>query len=79
MIVLKRWWFVCSWEQTAYLFVQLSSEHLQDGIGVESLYLLVQELQTATHRSITLHRLFWRVRLRAAPGEGNVQKLCELH
>uniref|UniRef100_A0A4W6BT03 Si:ch211-258f14.2 n=1 Tax=Lates calcarifer TaxID=8187 RepID=A0A4W6BT03_LATCA len=49
-----------SWERTAHLFGQLSSEMLQDGISVESLYLLLQELRTAAHRNITLRRLFWR-------------------
>lgn len=51
-----------SWEQTAHLFGQLSSELLQDGISVESMYLLLQELRTAAHRSVALRRLFWRVR-----------------
>uniref|UniRef100_A0A3Q1F621 Uncharacterized protein n=1 Tax=Acanthochromis polyacanthus TaxID=80966 RepID=A0A3Q1F621_9TELE len=49
-----------SWELTAHLFGQLSSELLQDGISVESLYLLLQELRTAGHRNITLRRLFWK-------------------
>ncbi|KAK1906352.1 putative protein C12orf56 like [Dissostichus eleginoides] len=49
-----------SWERTAHLFAQLSSELLQEGIGVESLYLLLQELSTAAHRNIALRRLFWR-------------------
>ncbi|XP_059181486.1 uncharacterized protein C12orf56 homolog isoform X2 [Centropristis striata] len=49
-----------SWERTAHLFGQLSSELLQEGISVESLYLLLQELRTAAHRNITLRRLFWR-------------------
>ncbi|XP_039891882.1 uncharacterized protein C12orf56 homolog isoform X1 [Simochromis diagramma] len=49
-----------SWERTAHLFGQLSSELLQDGISVESMYLLLQELRTAAHRSVTLRRLFWR-------------------
>ncbi|XP_040006378.1 uncharacterized protein C12orf56 homolog isoform X2 [Xiphias gladius] len=49
-----------SWERTAHLFAQLSSELLQDGIGVESLYLLLQELRTGAHRSVPLRRLFWR-------------------
>ncbi|KAM4711531.1 uncharacterized protein C12orf56 homolog isoform 2-T2 [Anableps anableps] len=47
-------------ERTAHLFSQLSSELLQDGLGVENLYLLLQELRTAAHRSVTLRRLFWR-------------------
>ncbi|XP_030576366.1 LOW QUALITY PROTEIN: uncharacterized protein C12orf56 homolog [Archocentrus centrarchus] len=49
-----------SWERTAHLFGQLSSELLQDGISVESLYLLLQELRTAAHRNVMLRRLFWR-------------------
>uniref|UniRef100_A0A3B5A2A0 Uncharacterized protein n=1 Tax=Stegastes partitus TaxID=144197 RepID=A0A3B5A2A0_9TELE len=46
--------------RTAHLFGQLSSELLQDGISVESLYLLLQELRTAAHRNATLRRLFWK-------------------
>uniref|UniRef100_A0A3B4WLQ3 Uncharacterized protein n=2 Tax=Seriola lalandi dorsalis TaxID=1841481 RepID=A0A3B4WLQ3_SERLL len=49
-----------SWERTAHLFAQLSSELLQDEISVESSYLLLQELRTAAHRNVTLRRLFWR-------------------
>ncbi|KAK9525882.1 hypothetical protein VZT92_016555 [Zoarces viviparus] len=49
-----------SWELTAHLFGQLSCELLQEGISVESLYLLLQELRTAAHRHVTLRRLFWR-------------------
>eukprot|EP00063_Salmo_salar_P033593 XP_014008428.1 PREDICTED: uncharacterized protein C12orf56 homolog isoform X2 [Salmo salar] len=49
-----------SWERTAHLFRQLSGELLQEGISLESLYLLLQELRTAAHRSITLRKLFWR-------------------
>ncbi|XP_070785342.1 uncharacterized protein C12orf56 homolog [Enoplosus armatus] len=49
-----------SWERTAHLFAQLSSELLQEEISVESLYLLLQELRTAAHRNIALRRLFWR-------------------
>ncbi|XP_070709678.1 uncharacterized protein C12orf56 homolog [Pempheris klunzingeri] len=49
-----------SWERTAHLFGQLSSELLQEGISLESLYLLLQELRTAAHRNIALRRLFWR-------------------
>ncbi|KAM7367309.1 hypothetical protein PAMP_015220 [Pampus punctatissimus] len=49
-----------SWERTAHLFGQLSSELLQDGISVESLYLLLQELRTAAHRNCALRRVFWR-------------------
>ncbi|XP_044041240.1 uncharacterized protein C12orf56 homolog isoform X2 [Siniperca chuatsi] len=49
-----------SWERTAHLFGQLSSELLQEDISVESLYLLLQELRTAAHRNVALRRLFWR-------------------
>ncbi|XP_053169780.1 uncharacterized protein C12orf56 homolog [Scomber japonicus] len=49
-----------SLERTAHLFGQLSSELLQDGISVESLYLLLQELKTAAHRNAALRRVFWR-------------------
>ncbi|XP_041833101.1 uncharacterized protein C12orf56 homolog isoform X2 [Melanotaenia boesemani] len=49
-----------SMERTAHLFGQLSSELLQDGISVELLYLLLQELRTAAHRNLTLRRLFWK-------------------
>ncbi|KAM6895756.1 uncharacterized protein C12orf56 homolog [Xenentodon cancila] len=51
-----------SMERTAHLLGQLSSELLQDGISVESLYLLLQELKTAAHPNVTLRRLFWRSR-----------------
>ncbi|XP_068162715.1 uncharacterized protein C12orf56 homolog [Antennarius striatus] len=51
-----------SWERTANLFAQLSSELLREGLGVESLYLLLQELRTAAHRNVALCRLFWRSR-----------------
>ncbi|KAM9328414.1 uncharacterized protein C12orf56 homolog [Pholidichthys leucotaenia] len=51
---------VISWERTAHLFGQLTSELLQDEISVESLYQLLQELRTAAQRNITLRRLFWR-------------------
>ncbi|KAI3366613.1 hypothetical protein L3Q82_009294 [Scortum barcoo] len=51
---------VISWERTAYLFAQLTSELLQEELSVESLYLLLQELRTAAHRNIALRRLFWR-------------------
>lgn len=51
---------VVSWEQMAHLFTQLNAELLQEGISVESLYLLLQELHTAAHRNIALRRLFWR-------------------
>ncbi|XP_034719160.1 uncharacterized protein C12orf56 homolog isoform X1 [Etheostoma cragini] len=49
-----------SCERTAHLFGQLSSELLQEGIGVERLYLLLQELRTAAHHNIALRRLFWK-------------------
>ncbi|KAL0962737.1 hypothetical protein UPYG_G00344670 [Umbra pygmaea] len=49
-----------SWERTAHLFGQMSAELLQEGISLEAVYLLVQELHTAAHRSITLRKLFWR-------------------
>uniref|UniRef100_A0A8C3G6R5 Si:ch211-258f14.2 n=1 Tax=Cyclopterus lumpus TaxID=8103 RepID=A0A8C3G6R5_CYCLU len=49
-----------SWERTTHLFAQLSCELLQEGIRVESLYLLLQELRTAAHRNVALRRLFWR-------------------
>ncbi|XP_019964843.2 uncharacterized protein C12orf56 homolog [Paralichthys olivaceus] len=51
---------VISWERTAHLFAQLTSELLQDGINEESLYLLLQELNVAAHRNVALRRLFWR-------------------
>uniref|UniRef100_A0A3Q2QGP8 Uncharacterized protein n=1 Tax=Fundulus heteroclitus TaxID=8078 RepID=A0A3Q2QGP8_FUNHE len=51
---------LCSGERTAHLFAQLSLELLQDGVSMENLYLLLQELRTAAHRNITLRRLFWR-------------------
>uniref|UniRef100_A0A667ZSS5 Si:ch211-258f14.2 n=1 Tax=Myripristis murdjan TaxID=586833 RepID=A0A667ZSS5_9TELE len=49
-----------SWERTAHLFCQLSAELLQEGISLESLYVLLQELRTAAHRNTTLRKLFWR-------------------
>ena len=52
---------VCSREKTAYQFAQLSFELLQEGLSMERLYLLLQELQTAAHRSVALSRLFWKV------------------
>lgn len=52
---------VRSREKTAHLFAQLSSELLQEGVGVERLYLLLQELRTAAHRNVALSRLFWKV------------------
>ncbi|XP_030627286.1 uncharacterized protein C12orf56 homolog [Chanos chanos] len=49
-----------SQERTAHLFSQLSGELLQEGISLESLYLLLQELYTATHRNPTIKKFFWR-------------------
>ncbi|XP_037552056.1 uncharacterized protein C12orf56 homolog [Nematolebias whitei] len=49
-----------SLEQTAHLFSQVSSELLQDGVGVEDLHLLLQELSTSAQRNVALRRLFWR-------------------
>ncbi|XP_051275906.1 uncharacterized protein C12orf56 homolog [Dicentrarchus labrax] len=49
-----------SWERTAHLYGQLSSELLQEELSVESLYLLLQELRTAAHRNVALRRLFWK-------------------
>ncbi|XP_035384450.1 uncharacterized protein C12orf56 homolog [Electrophorus electricus] len=49
-----------SWEQTSQLFCQLSGELLQEHLGVESLYLLLQELCTAAHRDAAIRKLFWR-------------------
>ncbi|XP_028809932.1 uncharacterized protein C12orf56 homolog [Denticeps clupeoides] len=49
-----------SWERTSYLFMQLSGELLQKEISMESVYLLLQELHTAAHRSATIRKLFWR-------------------
>ncbi|XP_067111117.1 uncharacterized protein C12orf56 homolog [Osmerus mordax] len=49
-----------SWERTAHLFRQLSGELLQEGLSLESRYLLLQELCTAAHRNTTLRKLFWR-------------------
>ncbi|XP_032361525.1 uncharacterized protein C12orf56 homolog isoform X5 [Etheostoma spectabile] len=49
-----------SCERTAHLFGQLSSELLQEGIGVERFYLLLQELRTAAHHNLALRRLFWK-------------------
>ncbi|MEQ2168628.1 hypothetical protein GOODEAATRI_016711, partial [Goodea atripinnis] len=60
-----------SWERTAHLFAQLSSELLQDGITEENMYLLLQELRTAAHRNITLRKLFWRTS-RCFPGDNFV-------
>ncbi|XP_002661405.2 uncharacterized protein C12orf56 homolog isoform X1 [Danio rerio] len=49
-----------SWERTCQLFSQLSGELLQENISLESLYLLLQELRTATYRNPTIKKLFWR-------------------
>ncbi|XP_043092265.1 uncharacterized protein C12orf56 homolog [Puntigrus tetrazona] len=49
-----------SWERTCELFSQLSGELLQDNISLESLYLLLQELHTATNRNPAIKKLFWR-------------------
>ncbi|XP_016303146.1 uncharacterized protein C12orf56 homolog [Sinocyclocheilus anshuiensis] len=49
-----------SWERTCHLFSQLSGELLQENISLESLYLLLQELHTATNRNPTIKKLFWR-------------------
>ncbi|XP_065121779.1 uncharacterized protein C12orf56 homolog isoform X1 [Paramisgurnus dabryanus] len=49
-----------SWERTCHLFSQLSGELLQEDISLESLYLLLQELHTATYRNPTIKKLFWR-------------------
>ncbi|TNM91600.1 hypothetical protein fugu_019980 [Takifugu bimaculatus] len=51
---------VVSRERTAHLLAQLSCELLQEGVSVERLYLLLQELRTAAHRSAALCRLFWK-------------------
>uniref|UniRef100_A0A3P9QCX9 Uncharacterized protein n=1 Tax=Poecilia reticulata TaxID=8081 RepID=A0A3P9QCX9_POERE len=60
---IHRLFGVCSAERTAHLFAQLSSELLQDGVAVENVYLLLQELRTAAHRSTALRRLFWRTKV----------------
>ncbi|XP_026066240.1 uncharacterized protein C12orf56 [Carassius auratus] len=49
-----------SWERTCHLFSQLSGELLQEDVGLESLYLLLQELHTATNRNPTIKKLFWK-------------------
>ncbi|CAL8340005.1 unnamed protein product [Arctogadus glacialis] len=49
-----------SWERRAHLFSQLTGEMLQGGLGVERLYLLLQELRTAAQRNVALRKLFWR-------------------
>ncbi|KAK3544934.1 hypothetical protein QTP86_029216 [Hemibagrus guttatus] len=49
-----------SWERTCQLFSQLSGELLQDQLGLESLYLLLQELCTAARHNPGVRTLFWR-------------------
>uniref|UniRef100_A0A8C1IWP2 Si:ch211-258f14.2 n=1 Tax=Cyprinus carpio TaxID=7962 RepID=A0A8C1IWP2_CYPCA len=57
----KQKYHKISWERTCHLFSQLSGELLQEDVGLESLYLLLQELHTATNRNPTIKKLFWRV------------------
>ncbi|KAL7882982.1 hypothetical protein SRHO_G00006400 [Serrasalmus rhombeus] len=49
-----------SGERTSHLFSQLIGELLQEKISLESLYLLLQELFTATHRNPSIKKFFWR-------------------
>ncbi|XP_051546996.1 uncharacterized protein C12orf56 homolog [Myxocyprinus asiaticus] len=56
----KQQCYKMSWERTCHLFNQLSGELLQEHISLESLYLLLQELHTATYRNPTIKKLFWR-------------------
>ncbi|XP_051974107.1 uncharacterized protein C12orf56 homolog [Xyrauchen texanus] len=49
-----------SWERTCHLFSQWSGELLQEDISLERMYLLLQELHTATYRNPTIKKLFWR-------------------
>ncbi|KAL1275374.1 hypothetical protein QQF64_034997 [Cirrhinus molitorella] len=56
----KQKYHKISWERTCHLFSQLSGELLQENIGLESLYLLLQELHMATYRNPTIKKLFWR-------------------
>ncbi|KAI2665582.1 hypothetical protein H4Q32_021915 [Labeo rohita] len=56
----KQKYHQISWERTCHLFSQLSGELLQENISLESLYLLLQELHTATCRNPTIKKLFWR-------------------
>ncbi|XP_067282913.1 uncharacterized protein C12orf56 homolog [Pseudorasbora parva] len=56
----KQKYHKISWERTCHLFGQLSGELLQGNISLESLYLLLQELHTATCRNPTIKKLFWR-------------------
>ncbi|XDV24587.1 hypothetical protein PO909_028717, partial [Leuciscus waleckii] len=56
----KQKYHKISWERTCHLFGQLSGELLQERISLESQYLLLQELHTATYRNPTIKKLFWR-------------------
>ncbi|XP_056101167.1 uncharacterized protein C12orf56 homolog [Rhinichthys klamathensis goyatoka] len=56
----KQKYHKISWERTCHLFGQLSGELLQENISLESQYLLLQELHTATYRNPTIKKLFWR-------------------
>ncbi|XP_047660312.1 uncharacterized protein C12orf56 homolog isoform X2 [Tachysurus fulvidraco] len=49
-----------SWERTCQLFRQLSGELLQTQLSLERLYLLLQELCTATRHNPAVKTLFWR-------------------
>ncbi|KAI5617348.1 hypothetical protein C0J50_23129 [Silurus asotus] len=49
-----------SLERTCHLFSQLRGELLQDELGLESLYLLLQELCTAAHHDPAVKTLFWK-------------------
>ncbi|XP_046729496.1 uncharacterized protein C12orf56 homolog isoform X2 [Silurus meridionalis] len=49
-----------SFERTCHLFSQLRGELLQDKLGLESLYLLIQELCTAAHHNPAVKTLFWK-------------------
>uniref|UniRef100_H3D571 Uncharacterized protein n=1 Tax=Tetraodon nigroviridis TaxID=99883 RepID=H3D571_TETNG len=49
-------------EKTAQVFARLSSALLQEGVGVERLHLLLQQLRRAAHRNLALSRLFWKSR-----------------
>uniref|UniRef100_H3C8Y4 Uncharacterized protein n=1 Tax=Tetraodon nigroviridis TaxID=99883 RepID=H3C8Y4_TETNG len=53
---------VRSREKTAQVFARLSSALLQEGVGVERLHLLLQQLRRAAHRNLALSRLFWKSR-----------------
>ncbi|XP_077090995.1 uncharacterized protein C12orf56 homolog [Siphateles boraxobius] len=56
----KQKYHKISWERTCHLFGQLSGELLQENTSLESRYLLLQELHTATYRNPTIKKLFWR-------------------